>query len=190
MPCHKYGDKMKQLLFLTMLLCSFAVNAASYTGTLVQGDDYRLFNFVVDSTSNAVVRTLSYSGGATAEVKMVLPSGFDPELVIFDNEGTWLDIKKDENDNEELDPYKAPKDLAFGKYATALPQYKHDLHQDLLPMHSLDTVNWHAGDKDFSGRSRSFALGMHASPVPVPPAVWLFSSGLLGLFSFKQKRHP
>jgi hypothetical protein len=183
---------MKQLLFLTMLLCSFAVNAASYTGTLVQGDDYRLFNFVVDSTSNAVVRTLSYSGGANAEVKIDLPGGFDPELVIFDNEGTWLDIKKDnfDNENEEFDSYKAQKDLAVGKYAAALPQNKHDLYQDLLPMHSLDTVNWRAGDKDFYDRSRSFALGMHASPVPVPPTVWLFSSGLLGLFSFKQKRHP
>jgi hypothetical protein len=31
-------------------------------------------------------------------------------------------------------------------------------------------------------------LFMHGDPVPVPPAVWLFGSGLLGLVGFMRQR--
>jgi hypothetical protein len=180
---------MKQLLFLTVLLSPFAVNAANVTDALVQDNDYKLFNFVVDSTSNAVVRTLSYSGGANAEVKIDLPGGFDQELVIFDNEGTWLDIKKDEmdNDKEEFESYKAQKNLTPGKYAATLPQNKHHLYQDLFPMPSLAAVTWRTSDKDFYGRYSALALNTNASPVPVPSAALLFGSGLLGLSGFKRR---
>jgi hypothetical protein len=180
---------MKQLLFLAVLICPFALNAASVTGALAQTKDYKLFNFVVDSTSNAVVRTLSYSGGENAEVKIDLPGGFDPELVIFDNEGTWLDIKKDnfDSENEKFKSYKAQKDLSVGKYAAALPQNKHGLYQDLFPMPSLNTVTYHTSDKDSYGSYSALALNTNASPVPVPPAALLFGSGLLGLSGFKRR---
>jgi hypothetical protein len=183
---------MKQLLFLAVLLCPFAVNAASVTEKLAQSNDYKLFNFVVDSTRNAVVRTFSYSDGANAEVKIDLPGGCDPELVIFDNEGTWLDIKRAnfDNDNEAFDSYKAPKNFASGKYAATLRHNKDDLYQDLFPMPSLALVTWHKADKDAYGRYSALALSSNASPVPVPTTALLFSSGLLVFSGFKRRSSP
>jgi hypothetical protein len=180
--------EMKRLLLGAVLLCSFAVNAASYTGMLIQGDDYRLFNFVVDSTSNAVARTLAYSGGTHAETKIVLPSGFDPVLVIFDNEGTWLDINGGlDSNNKKYEPSIVLKNVSTDNYTAAIAKYSDDLYQDLYSKPSLDAVNWRVGDKDFYGRSSVFALDDNVSHVPIPSAVWLFSSGLLGLFGVKRK---
>jgi hypothetical protein len=179
--------KMKQLLFIPVLLCSFAVNAASYTGRLVQGDDYRLFNFVVDSASNAVVRTLSYAGDKNTKGKIVLPSGFDPVVVVFDNDGTWLDMKDDTKINqEEYGSSKALKDLTAVNHKAAITKHSDGLYQDLYKIPPLDKTNWHTGDKKPYQHS-GFPSGINASPVPIPAAAWLFSTGLLGLFGIKRK---
>jgi hypothetical protein len=66
------------------------------------------------------------------------------------------------------------------------------LVDDNLPTSNLD---WNFGNLSFSfiaddGSERQvFATFTPAAPVPVPAAVWLFGSGLLGLFGVPKRKH-
>lgn len=176
---------MKQLLFIAILLSSFAVNAASlsYTGNLDHDDDFRRFDFTVDSTSNVSIRTWSHAGGINAAGDVISDGGFDPLIVLFDNAGTWIGMNDDVDGQNGMYDSLLTWELTGGNYIVALAQFGHDLSQ----MPDLDDIQWLSGEVNFDGRTSSYALDINVSPVPVPAAVWLFGSALMSLLGMRKK---
>jgi hypothetical protein len=194
---------MKQLLFIAILLSSFAVNAAnfSFTGNLSDPDAVQLFRFSMAENSIVNMRTWSYSGGTNAAGEDISAGGFDTMLTLFkgDSEGVgyheFIDSYYDDIDNgPALDArnYDTLVDweLEAGDYILALTQNFNDPIGDLEDGFYGNLLNFN----DFDGAIRSsfWALditGEHvydASPVPVPAALWLFGSAFMGLLGLRK----
>jgi hypothetical protein len=189
---------MKHLLFIAILLSSFAANAAnfSFTGNLNHDDDFRTFNFTVASTSNVTIRTWSNAGGTNSDGVLIPSGGFDPLLVLFDSSGTWI------TSNDDIDGFNGMYDsllnwdLDAGNYIVALAQFGTDLTQSP----NLAEIVWSTYYEDFDGLTSFYALDINnvssasalnnnVSSVPVPAAVWLFGSAFMGLLGMRKKSH-
>ncbi len=178
---------MKHLLFIAILLSSFGVNAAnfSFTGNLDHDDDFRTFSFTVDSTSDVTIRTSSYAAG-----------GFDPLLVLFDSTGTWISMNDDISTDDGLYDSLITWNLDAGNYIVALAQFGTDLTQSP----TLKEIVWSTFYEGFDDLTSFYALDINnvssasilnnnVSSVPVPAAVWLFGSALMGLLGMRKKSH-
>ncbi len=59
-----------------------------------------------------------------------------------------------------------------------------------LTITSVDDINnngWIIGTGTLNGQTRGFLLAPESAPVPVPPAFWMFGSGLIGLIGTRRK---
>jgi hypothetical protein len=188
---------MKQLLFIAILLSSFGVNAASFsfTGNLENDDAYQWFNFSVSEGSWVTLRTWSSEGGKNAAGDLIDSGGFDPVLVLFENDGIWMDM------NDDIDGQNGVYDslltwyLEAGNYIVALAQSGHDL-ADMPQLAEAFLGVYGSGETNFNSLSSRWALDIEgdyvttgASPIPVPAAVWLFGSALMGLLGLSKKSH-
>jgi hypothetical protein len=93
--------------FSTAAIVLSAVESAlaadfSFRGTFTNDNDVQLFNFVVGTSSNVTLRTLSYAGGTQADGTVVPRGGFDPILSLFDSSGNLLD--SDDDGSDVVDP--------------------------------------------------------------------------------------
>jgi hypothetical protein len=184
---------MKHLLFIAILLSSFGANAAnfSFTGNLDHDDDFRTFNFTVDSTSNVTLRTWSYSGGTNSAGDVISGGGFDPLLVLFDSTGTLITTNDDIDGSTGMYDSLINWDLDAGNYIVALAQFGTDLTQNP----TLGEIVWSATYADFDDLTSFYALDINVTPlpapsaVPVPAAVWLFGSAFMGLLGMRKKSH-
>lgn len=208
--------KMRQLFLLVALFSSFAANAAnfSFIGNLTDPNAVQLFNFSVSSPSNLVIRTWSYGGGTMANGADIDFGGFDPVLTLFSSAGEYLGERddcsssshgnicntrqKDPNTNRAYDAVLRGLefDLDAGNYILALTQFENfAFGPDLIDGFTEGAVGFDDDDYNPTRTSR-WALDINgvdsaslvgASPVPVPAAVWLFGSALMGLFGVKRK---
>lgn len=194
---------MKQLLFIAILLSSFAVNAASFsfTGNLSDPDAVQLFRFSMAESSIVNMRTWSYSGGTNAVGEDISGGGFDTMLALFkgDSESAayheLIDSYYDDINNDlALDVRNYDTlvawELEAGDYILALTQNFNDPIGDLEDGFYGNLLNFN--DFDGAVRSSFWALditGNHvydASPVPVPAALWLFGSAFMGLLGLRK----
>jgi hypothetical protein len=197
---------MKQLLFIAILLSSFAVNAArfSFTGNLSDPDAVQLFRFSMGENSIVNMRTWSYSGGTNTAGKVISAGGFDTQLALFkgnpDSDGyhEFIDSYYDDiNNGPALDVrnYDSLVDweLEAGDYILALTQNFNDPIGDLEDGFYGKLLNFNDSDSNGVVRSSFWALDItgedlyDASPVPVPAALWLFGSAFMGLFGMRKK---
>ncbi len=190
---------MKGLVFALAILASFTVNAApvdfSFTGNLADVSDHQLFDFTVSTTSDVTLRTLSYGGGTNADGVAISNGGFDPILTLFDSSGAFVTHNDDGDAHVSADPATGATYDAFikttlspGDYTAALTMYS----------------NFAAGSKladgfqftgqvpsDFGNRTSFWAVDIigvdKATVVPIPAAVWLFGTGLMGLLGMRAK---
>lgn len=120
------------LIFLTTGATTHAEAANfSFQSSLSTDDDIQLFNFTVDSTSDVILKTLSYAGGTQADGTSIPDGGFDPILAVFDDTGNFIDSNDDGNPpfvpvdpttGESRDSY-LELTLAPGNYTVAISQY-------------------------------------------------------------------
>ncbi|PSB01914.1 DVUA0089 family protein [Merismopedia glauca] len=80
----------------------------SFRGNFTQDDDVRLINFTLSSTSQVIIKSLSYAGGTQADGTLVSAGGFDPILSLFDNGGNLIDSNDDGGSSH------VPADLTTG----------------------------------------------------------------------------
>jgi hypothetical protein len=187
---------MKKILFSMLLLSSVTVNAASlsFAGNLANDDDVQLFNFSISSPSDVTLRTWSYAGGINANGEIISSGGFDPILALFDGTGLLID-QNDDGSGVPTDPSTGnPYDtllttsLASGDYTVSVMQYDNFANGPTLADGFGGT-----GAVNFDGRTSFWAVDIDGvddasvSSVPVPAAVWLFGTGLLGLIGMRKK---
>ncbi len=207
---------MRQLFLMVALLSSFAANAAnfSFTGNLANPNAVQLFNFSVSSPNDLVIRTWSYGGGTMADGTQIGFGGFDPVLTLFSSTGEMIGERddcsssgpgnicntreKDPNTNKAYDSILTGLEfyLDAGDYILALSQFENFAWgPELADGFTEGAVGF--DDDDYNPtRSSSWALDITGADsaemvapaaVPVPAAVWLFGSALMGLFGVKRK---
>ncbi len=188
---------MKNLLFTILFLASVTANAASLsiTGNLVNDDDVAFYNFTTNSANNVTFRTWSYAGGTNANGEQISAGGFDPVLALFDSFGDLIEVN-DDGIGVSTDPVSGnPWDSLFttnlnaGDYIVAIRQYGDREFGSTL----FSSLGGSSGQTDFDGRTNFWAIdveGLNTAPVsavPVPAAVWMFGSGLVGLIGMRKK---
>jgi len=186
----------------------------SYTGTFSADDDVRLFNFTADGISTVELRTYGYGGGTQADGNVVQAGGFDPMLTLFNGAGDFIGIFDDGsvpavNPDLGLGLDALFEDvLAAGDYTVALTQYGNVSFTTIDGFIQSGNPNYTSGfegavpcsqgqfclrvsDTLSVGRSDLWALDIRnvtsAGVVPVPAAVWLFGSGLIGLIGLARR---
>jgi hypothetical protein len=176
--------EMRHLFLMVALLSSFAANASSisFSGELPDDDDFQLFNFTLTEERKVNIFTTSYIDG-----------GFDPVLVLY-----YGVADPDTGEHFMIDSFNGIWDalidesLDAGFYLLALAQSGHnEAYFEILE----GAFSFGSGENDFGGLSSRWAItfenvdsvSVGASPVPVPAAVWLFGSALMGLFGVKRK---
>ncbi len=120
-------------LFLTGLAPTAAEAASfSFLGNISRDDEVQLFNFTVGSTSNVILKTLSWAGGVNADGAVIAAGGFDPILAVFGPDGTKIESGSNDdgdsstvsvNSGRYFDTYLALSNLAAGTYTVAVSQY-------------------------------------------------------------------
>ncbi len=178
---------MRSVFFTILLLSSVTANAAlfSFSGNLENRDDVQLFNFTTDSFSNVTLQTFSYAEG-----------GFDPALALYNNSGDLIALNDDAFDDGFLVPADPVSGFQYdsllmanldaGEYTVALMPFP------IFPENTLADGFQVFDAQDLNGRSDFWALDIDGvsvateasvvSAVPIPAAVWLFGTGLIGLF--------
>jgi hypothetical protein len=183
----------------------------SYSGSFSADDDVQLFDFTVDVLSTVTIRTFGYAGGTQDDGNQVSAGGFDPMVTVFDGSGIHggnIDglspaVLVDPDTGLALDALFTA-DFAAGSYTVALTQYGNFAlgftpddgfsYQGVPDFTTFFEVAESCANGQFCStdsayrvvdRTDRWALDIlnvaSASVVPVPAAVWLFGSGLLGL---------
>lgn len=174
--------------------------STSYTGVFSHDDQVELISFSLNSTSDVIVRTLSYAGGTQADGHVVSPGGFDPNLTLFDAAGNFID------ENDDGPPGDVPSDpssseafdallhntLLAGSYTVALTQYLNTNQTSLADPFSQSGTGNYTGDAfgcsngsfcslDEQNRTHAWALDIVTQPIPEPATVVLLLAGLAAL---------
>ena len=211
--------KILGLALMAGLAGNASAASFSFTGTFSADDDVQLFNFTADGTSLVTLRTYSYAGGVQADGNIVSAGGFDPILALFDSAGNLID-QNDDGSAVPVDPNTgAAFDtelsliLEAGDYIVAVTQFDNfavgptladgfSAQGDPFFTAGLGACSNGqfcdvSGVDPFNNRTNEWAFDVLnvvdavAPPaVPVPAAVWLFGSGLLGLVGMARRRRP
>ncbi len=169
------------------------LNDFSFTGNLTNDDDVQLFNFSVSSPRTVTFRTWSYVGGTNADGAEISSGGFGPAIAIFDGLGNLITPPDYDYDRHvgELDQLRT---LYFGDFGVfGAGEYILSLSQHTNFALGPTLADSFQGSEiiNFNGNTSFWALDIkgvdNASTVPIPNAVWLFVSGLLGLFTVKKR---
>ncbi len=151
-------------------------NLANYSATIIgEGGDstYDYYSFSVGMGDN----NLHVGQGLRFDIDYAEDNGIDTWLQLFDTDGVTLLA---ENDDAQHD---GPGDLVLwtlnsfinytisnpGTYYIAVGEYDGD----------ADSIGSLITDGEYT---------LHVSAVPIPAAVWLFGSGLLGLIGFSRRK--
>jgi hypothetical protein len=186
----------------------------SFTGTFTGDADVQLFGFTVGATSDVTLLTYSYAGGTNAAGAVIPAGGFDPILSLFDSSDSLIDSNDDGFfPNVGIDPITGlPLDtylrrsLDAGDYTVAVSQYDNEALGPTLAdgffQTAADFTTTILGGTCASGqfcdvaddqRTNFWAFDIldvenaSINPVPVPAAVWLFGTALIGLIGFGKR---
>lgn len=200
-------------LYLSISSDVLATNL-SFTGTFTADDDVQLFNFTTDGTSSVTLRTYSYAGGVQADGNVVSGGGFDPILALFDSAGNLIaevdddssgTVAEDPNTMSSFDTLLSGV-LAAGDYTVAVVQFDNFANGPTLsdgfvmqgdPFFTALTGGCSNGqfcDVNSANRSNEWAfdilnvVGATQVPIPIPAAIWLFGTGLLGLVGIARRK--
>ncbi|MDH5570643.1 MAG: VPLPA-CTERM sorting domain-containing protein [Gammaproteobacteria bacterium] len=195
----------KQLAVLLMLVSSSAsAITTNYFGNFSNDDNVLLTTFDVDVTSIVHFESFAYAGGTMSDGTVVADGGFDSQLHLFDlnmnlirsdDDGASRVSASSGNSWDSMFDYT----LDAGSYIIALTQYNNDW------MGGSWSGAGVTGFMDVSGsqRNSSYAFEISGtalvnvdgnvieppiSAVPVPAAVWLFGSGLIGLAGVARRK--
>jgi hypothetical protein len=187
----------------------------SFTGTFTGDADVQLFGFTVGAPSNVTLLTYSYAGGTNAAGDVIPRGGFDPILSLFDSSGLLIDSNDDGNFPDvgtdlvtgyEWDTYLEAA-LGVGDYTVAVSQYDNlalgpTLADGFFQSDAFFTATVLGGtcasgqfcDLDNDQRTNFWAFDIlnvesaTINPVPVPAAVWMFGTALIGLIGFGKRK--
>lgn len=161
---------MKKIVFLSImvLVFGFASWAGAYTYSVT--DKYGIFNN--DSSSDAVVDLVLWYGSGNGHYEYSkegntwaqITNGGDKQTESFtvgNNEFFYLKFVGGNNDDKRLETYNITN-----------PTYWFAFNQP-----------W-----DGNGDPTTCVAFIEGSPVPIPGAVWLFGSGLLGLVGIRKRK--
>ncbi|MPV86027.1 DVUA0089 family protein [Ostreibacterium oceani] len=120
------------VIFLSSLLTQLSLAADfSFRGQLSNDDEFLLFNFAVDETSDVTLITHSYAGGVNSRGEIIPQGGFDPILSLFDSAGVLIDnnddgscseVPVDSVTGECYDTFLTAR-LDPGEYTVSITQY-------------------------------------------------------------------
>lgn len=153
--------------------------ACIYDGTNIAGGDCYSSNIVGFEFNDNLVENWSSEAGFLnlgvadgTPLDAVVLGFYDP--LIADNTEVWVTMLFD---GDLFDGYEAsglPQSIALDKYVGGGGEF----------------AQWDGGLDDWRGWAQFRVDTVNVSTVPVPAAVWLFGSGLLGLFGLaRRKRH-
>jgi len=187
-----------------------AAPVAVFTGNLTTDDDVFLTTFSITTPGTYRIESWSYAGGTMSDGSVVPSGGFDAVLTVFDAAGEFL-AGDDDGFFDRFDPtngkaFDAGFDIMLdaGDYTLAITQYDNEWN-------ALDEFFTRAGEGNFTpalrpsnpctatsfcdfsetgprARTSFFAVDVTPAPVPVPPALALFATGLAGL-AWRAGRH-
>jgi len=205
---------LKTSTCVALALASLNANAASFsfTGTFSADNNVQLFNFSVGAISDVTLRSYSYAGGTQADGNIVSAGGFDPILALFDSTGALIDQNDDDaTGTVAADPTTGNRwdtflvsNLGIGDYTVAVMQYDNFAGTSLSDAFARENEpsftsifncsNGSFCDASSSNRTNEWAFDVlnvddATSVVPVPAAVWLFGSGLIGLAGVARRRN-
>ena len=193
-------------------------NDFSFTGTFAADDEVQLFNFAVGAPSIVTLRTYSYAGGIQASGNVVPPGGFDPILALFDREGNFITYNDDgASGTVPFDPntgvaFDTALEIALyaGDYTVSVMQYNNkaigptladgfDLSGDPFFTSVYNCTNGQFCDASnvavYNNRTNEWAFDVlnvesatMVDAVPVPAAIWLFCSGLIGFIGIARRK--
>jgi hypothetical protein len=188
----------------------------SFTGTFTGDADVQLFDFTVGAPSIVTLLTYSYAGGTNSVGAVIPAGGFDPILSLFDSsgllidqndDGVFPDVGIDPITGVAWDTYLETALLGAGDYTVAVSQYDNmaegsQLSDGFRRSDAFFTTTILGGsclsgqfcDAANDQRTNSWAfdiLNVESAvipAVPVPAAVWLFGTALIGLVGFGKRR--
>jgi len=208
---------MKKFLTTCLLLClSTFVNAntldLSTEGMLGNFLGVDLVQFTVnDPLATVTFRTFSYAGGTNAAGKTIASGGFDPIVTLFDNAGKYIAQNDDGVENRKgvtipIDPVTGFRHdsllsslLKKGDYMATITQAPNQALANLT--NGLTFIDGFSSNSstitgfiDVHGNPRTSSWALDISikseppaAVPLPAAVWLMGSGLVGLVGIRKK---
>jgi hypothetical protein len=193
----------KQVISLIMLAAASGASAAttSFLGHFGSDNDVLLTAFDVEAESEVRFEAFAYAGGTMADGTIVTDGGFDNQLHLFDASMNHIQSNDDgsarvsSSSGQSWDAMFSTI-LGAGSYIVALTQY----NNNWTGTGWSGVASYLQGFRDDGGNQRTSAYAFEISgldisnveselvnEVPVPAAVWLFGSALLGLAGIKRK---
>jgi PEP-CTERM motif len=200
------GATMQRFLRATMAAIVLAVVGASaqaatmsFTGTLADDNDVKLFTFTLAADADVTLRTWSYAGGTNAAGNLVAAGGFDTLVSIFFGLGDAAILfgANDDGIGVAVDPvsrnaFDALLELSLiaGSYTVALSQFDNFANGPTLG----DGFFGYGGAPVFDGRSDAWALDIlsvdSAPTIPEPTTLALVALGLAVASGLRRSRLP
>ena len=206
-------DRLLGLVFSALFISSmtYPVQAAIFSGNLVQDDAVALFNFTVTAEGYYDIRSYGYAGGMLSNNSIVNGGGFDSYITVFNSAGLFQS-ENDDGMGVNIDPntlvgFDARLSEFFipDTYTIAVSQFENPANGPLLSdgffrqgegnyTPTFDPACLALSFCDVSGFSpyneRTSAWLVEVTPtiVPLPAALPLFVSGLVGLGVLYRRR--
>lgn len=172
------------------------------SGTLGSKNQVLEASFSLTSTTNLVISTSSYGGGANANGTTAMAGGFMPSLVLYNSAGNYMagEIfpsptgKMDPTTNLVGDAYLTKMNLAAGSYILALSDYSvQQLPTATNLSDGFDNPGGGTAFSDVQGNARNgnYSLnitGPSAAAVPEPATFWLMVPALGAVVTAIRKR--
>lgn len=181
------------LLAASLVLGSTGLQAAnqSFTGTLNDDNDVRLFTFTLAADADVTLRTWSYAGGLNAAGTVIGSGGFDPLVSLFFGTGSTalliganddgLGVAVDPGTGFAFDSLLEVLALTAGTYTAALTEFDNFAAGPTLGDGFIGN-----SVSGFDGRSANWALDIlgvdstNQTPEPASLAVALLGLAAMG----------
>lgn len=153
--------------------------------------DYGLFKSTVDAV---ITITPSTVNNQFSNFGITIFKGMDTGTT-YDRHTAWNGgLAYDYDENGEVYYYTATKTDSNPSLTRGLDYFTHSENGDIsfiAKANQIYTVALGGNDgRGNFGPHDGYVLNIQASPVPVPSAIWMLSSGLLGLVCFGRRKQP